>query len=307
MTTLSAEPAEIGVELAAPDGAMAGLRFGQRDEDELVFLHDAGLNAATYRTLLAPLGRDMGVLALDLRGHGRTRLPLRMLGYWSWNRHRDDVLRVIERGIGRPVVLAGHGMGATVALLAAGARPDLVRSLCLLDPLIAPPGAYRLAGLPGAATVARLRGASRLAGRLPAGFAGRVKAREALANSPCFSWLPEDAWEGFLRDGLSEQPGGEVITTCRPSYLAATLAAARHDPYTAWRRGPGCMVLLRAEHSRACGQAAVRRLAELRPDARLAVVEGAGPGLALQRADRARAALEAAFVLSGLRGRQALE
>ncbi|MBY0447086.1 MAG: hypothetical protein K2P95_00225, partial [Hyphomonadaceae bacterium] len=66
-------------------------------------------------------------------------------------------------------------------------------------------------------------------------------------------------------------------------------------------------VLLRAEHSRACGPAAVRRLAELRPDARLAVVEGAGPGLALQRADRARAALETAFVLSGLRGRQALE
>jgi pimeloyl-ACP methyl ester carboxylesterase len=286
---------------------MAAWRFGGREEDELVFLHDAGLNAAAYTPLLAPLGRDIGVLAPDLRGHGRTRLPLRQFGYFSWNRHRDDVLRMLEQAVGRPVVLAGHGMGATVALLAAGARPDLVRSLCLLDPVIATPGAYQAAGLPGAVAWARLRGPSRLAARQPQSFPGRRQAQAALATAAQFSWLPEAAWEGFLQDGLLEQPGGEVSTSCRPSYLAATLAAGRHDPYAAWRRGPSGMVLLRGEHSRAISPAVARRLADLRPDARIAHVEGAGPGLPLQRPDRARAALETAFVLSGLRSRQNLE
>jgi len=295
------------VRFSLPDGAMAGLRFGAARGDEMVFLHANGLNARAYAFLLRPLGADIGVLALDLRGHGRTALPARTFGYASWNRHRDDVIRVIVEHIGRPVMLAGHSLGATTALLVAGARPDLVRSLCLLEPVIFPPAFYRLASLPAWPLLGRrLIPIARAAARRRDSFPSEEAAREALRGRGVFQSFSEEALADYVADGC-EAEGDHVRLACRPAFEAATYAAQRHDPYAAWRRGPAGVVLLRAERDSTTPVAAARRLAELRPDARVATIEGAGHMLPMQRPDRARAALETAFMLSGLRDRQTLE
>ena len=63
----------------------------------------------------------------------------------SWNRFRDDVIQMLEQAAPKGAVLGGHSMGATVALLVAGKRPDLVRGLVLADPVLMKPGAVSLA------------------------------------------------------------------------------------------------------------------------------------------------------------------
>ena len=67
------------------DGEMAALEFGdpQRPVD-VVFSHANGFNALTYRTILAPLAASLRVLAIDLRGHGASRLPTQPVNRTSW-------------------------------------------------------------------------------------------------------------------------------------------------------------------------------------------------------------------------------
>jgi pimeloyl-ACP methyl ester carboxylesterase len=83
---------------------------------------------------------DWTLAAPDLRGRGHSRdLP----GPYGLDRHARDVVAVLRHFGGRPV-LAGHSMGAYVALLARDARPELVRRLVLVDgglPLPVPDGA----------------------------------------------------------------------------------------------------------------------------------------------------------------------
>ncbi len=83
---------------------------------------------APLRDALVDRGR---VIALDLRGHGRSDAPpsgytMRGLG--------DDVAGLIDaRGGGSPVVMVGHSMGSTVSLTLATRHARLVRAVISVD------------------------------------------------------------------------------------------------------------------------------------------------------------------------------
>src|SRR5262249_50194809 len=113
-----------------------------------LFLHANGFNAITYQSLLEPLGRQAHVAAVDLRGHGRSKLPARPSSMRSWNRYREDVIQSLEKIAPEGAVLGGHSMGGTVALLVAAKRPDLVRGLVLADPVLLQRRVYRWMNFP---------------------------------------------------------------------------------------------------------------------------------------------------------------
>jgi pimeloyl-ACP methyl ester carboxylesterase len=118
-------------------GQMSVLDFGDPKRPvDLVFVHANGFNALTYRTLLAPLSGSLRIWAPDLRGHGATTLPAGPAGRRHWHDHRDDLVALLDALDGPPVVLAGHSMGGTSALLAAAERPERVAGLVLFDPVI---------------------------------------------------------------------------------------------------------------------------------------------------------------------------
>jgi pimeloyl-ACP methyl ester carboxylesterase len=71
------------------------------------------------------------VLSVDHRGHGRSQ-KLGDLSRYSIERIADDVIALLDAEVG-PVDLLGHSMGGAVAIRVTLARPDLVRSLILMD------------------------------------------------------------------------------------------------------------------------------------------------------------------------------
>ncbi len=88
--------------------------------------------------------------ALDLPGHGKAdvwdgRTDLHGLAT------REALLAAEQLGSGGPIDLIGHSFGATVALRMALERPDLVRSLVLIEPVLF--AAARAAGDPAFAAV----------------------------------------------------------------------------------------------------------------------------------------------------------
>jgi pimeloyl-ACP methyl ester carboxylesterase len=278
-------------------GRMAGIVIGDAGRaPDVLFIHATGLNALSYRNMLAPLGERHTILAIDTRGHGLTQLPLRLWGYTSWNRHRDDVIELLSTHFNGPVTLAGHSMGGCVSLLVAGKRPDLTRGVCMLDPVIRP----QLRDLPKNAPRGGLRNSAIVRGarRRRARFVSKHEAFNALHGRGFFTTWPDEALRDYVEDGFRATEEGDVTLTCTPAYESATFMAQNNDPWKALTRAPAPLVMLRAAKGSTTSDAAAARFALLRPDARLAVVEGSTHAMPIERPDRARAAIEMTLMLA---------
>lgn len=94
-----------------------------------VLLPGTGDTAATWDAVGPVLSADRDVVALSLRGHGRSDRP----GTYSIAGMADDVATALA-ALGRgPVDLVGHSLGGLVALLVAARESTLVRRLVLED------------------------------------------------------------------------------------------------------------------------------------------------------------------------------
>jgi pimeloyl-ACP methyl ester carboxylesterase len=118
-----------------------------------LFVPGWGATAGLYRA-----GLPEGWIALELPSFRSTRGDFRAYGRWL----AEEIARRPT-----PIVVAGHSMGATLGLLAAAERPDLVERVVMLSP----------AGLPlTKPMLASVRTFSRqvLRGCYPAGELGRM-------------------------------------------------------------------------------------------------------------------------------------
>lgn len=267
---------------------MSVLDFGDANRPvDIVFVHANGFNAMTYRTLLAPLSGSLRIWAPDLRGHGGTTLPTEITGRRDWLDHRDDMIALLDAIDGPPVILAGHSMGGTSALLAAGERPDRVSGLVLLDPVIW-----------GRLTVAafQLPLLDRLASRIPlvrnalrrrAVFDSREQALAAYAGRGAFKGWPEMMLADYLADGLVETADGFVLA-CDPAWEASNYASQSHDPWRALKRLDRPVRILRGESGSTCALTGTPRGL---PHVTVETVPGGTHFFPMLRADIARDAL----------------
>ena len=233
-------------------GDMAVLDFGDPKRPvDLVFVHANGFNALTYRSLLAPLSGTLRIWAPDLRGHGGTRLPAEPQGRRSWSAHCEDLVALLDAIDGPPVVLAGHSMGATSALLAAAERPDRVSGLVLFDPVIWSRWAVAAFHLPLldrlASRIPLVRGAL----RRRAVFDSREQAMAAYTGRGAFRGWPEMMLADYLADGLVETPDRFTLA-CPPEWEASNYAAQSHDPWRALGRLTCPVRILKGEAGSTC-------------------------------------------------------
>ena len=98
----------------------------------VVLLHCSGSSGAQWRALAAKLERRHRVAAPDLIGYG-SAAPWTGRGQFSLSKEAAPIRSLIGR-LGEPVHLVGHSYGGAVALHIALTRPELVRSLTLIEP-----------------------------------------------------------------------------------------------------------------------------------------------------------------------------
>ncbi len=233
-------------------GRMTLLDFGEPNRPvDMIFVHANGFNALTYRTLLAPLAGSLRIWAPDLRGHGGTRLPAEPGGRRHWHDHRDDLVALLDALDGPPVILAGHSMGGTSALLAAAERPGRVGGLVLFDPVILSRLAVAAFQLPIFDHLVSRIPMVRNALRRRAVFDSREQAMAAYLGRGAFKGWPEIMLADYIADGLIETPDGFTLA-CDPAWEASNYAAQGHDPWRALKRLDCPVRILKAEGASPC-------------------------------------------------------
>lgn len=105
--------------------------------EPVLLLHGLGSSSADWAPQIAELARDFRVIAVDLRGHGRSDKPA---GPYSIAGFAADVAAVLARlGVGEAHV-CGISLGGMVAFQLAVDHPALVRTLAIINSGPAFPG-----------------------------------------------------------------------------------------------------------------------------------------------------------------------
>jgi pimeloyl-ACP methyl ester carboxylesterase len=231
-TAVACEPRTRSIALPGRGGEIAAYEFGPAERPiDVLFSHANGFNARTYRTILGPLSDRLRILATDLRGHGRTRLPLVIEGRTSWTETRDDLLAILDELDLEDVVLAGHSMGGTLSLLAAAQAPQRARAVVMFDPVILPQ-----------ALIDRAKAGEMLHGplveqalRRRTVFPDRDTAYRAYHGRGAFKTWSDAMLADYVADGFRETADGQVELACPPSWEASSYGAQGNDTWDAFR------------------------------------------------------------------------
>jgi pimeloyl-ACP methyl ester carboxylesterase len=242
-------------ELLLAEAGLAARCWGDPSRPPLLALHGWLDNAGSFDALAPRLAGRWYVVALDLRGHGRsTHLPP---GAWyHYVDAFDDLTAAFAHFGWTQAALLGHSLGATLASLFAALYPERVSQLLLIE------GLGPLSGLPEEA-LQRLRtgldqragfasrrplrvftsleeamAARMKAGGLSAGAARAIVCRGVQAVDGGFSWSSDPRLtlaspmrfteaEVLAMLGGIRAPTSLVLAEPATSYLAAEMMARR--------------------------------------------------------------------------------
>jgi pimeloyl-ACP methyl ester carboxylesterase len=255
-------------------GTLAAIEFGDRRRPvEVLFLHANGFNALTYRTVLAPLGRTLHVVAIDQQGHGLSPARVPAEGRTNWLDLRDDLIGVIDSLAEPALTLAGHSMGATVALLAADKRPERIKALALFEPVLF--RKPRIGENPLSTRALRRRSV----------FPDRAAVVAAYRGRGAFASWPEQALIDYVTDGFRDRPDGQVELACSPAWEASNFVAHDHDSLGALRRLGAPTTILRADRGSTCAVQSADEFAADNPRFRIETIPQTSHFLPIERPD----------------------
>ncbi len=242
--------------------------------DPLLLVHGTGAYSAIWGEVPALLAASHRVIVYDRRGFGQSQ------GKRAANAHQHavDAATLLEHLDAAPAVVVGWSAGGVLAIDLAASRPDLVRSLVLIEP------AFRLALRP---TVEMLRMFARMLG-------ARARRDQRGAAASMYRWSNSytSGGSGFDRLPSAEQEG---MLANAPSTVREIDQLTRPAPSSRAVRGITCPVTcVEGSLSEPVFPRAIQRLQRLLPQIRVAGIEGGAHMLHRDQPEEwARAVLEA--------------
>jgi len=121
------------IEIQTPFLRIAAKKWGTADGLPVIGLHGWLDNANTFDGI-APLLPELQLVSMDLPGHGRSQHRPPGMRY-HYTDYVDDVIAVADALQWKRFTLLGHSMGTGIATFVAGAFPERVERLVLIEGL----------------------------------------------------------------------------------------------------------------------------------------------------------------------------
>jgi len=169
----------------------------------LVLAHGLGFDHRMWRELgyVDALAPDYRLVAIDVRGHGRSGKPKRPAAYRSSRRVADVVAVLDDLGISRAHFL-GYGMGAGLGFEMANHAPNRLLSLILggAQPYSTdPPAGGEMRTMLESGLEAAAASVEEIHGHIPPGMKATALANDREALLACLDRPREDLLPGLLR------------------------------------------------------------------------------------------------------------
>lgn len=119
------------IQIEIPRGTIKALAWGPKNGKPILALHGWLDNAASFIPI-AKYFHDYRFIAIDLMGHGHSTHPPQGT-YFHFIDYVADVVAVMDKMSWEQCALLGHSLGAGIATIVAGAIPDRVCALGLID------------------------------------------------------------------------------------------------------------------------------------------------------------------------------
>lgn len=182
-------------------------------EPPLLIAHATGFHGRCYGAI-ADHFPERRVIALDLRGHGRSEgSPID-----HWRVMAEDVAGFCEQLRIRRAVGVGHSMGAHVLLQCAADMPAYFSRLVLFDPVVMAPSFYTRDGAVSNTPHPTIRRKRDFAS--PEAMMERFRTREP------YALFDPRVFEDYCRHGLREREGGGYVLACSPEMEASVYSTS---------------------------------------------------------------------------------
>lgn len=216
-------------DLKLTSGRLHAQRFGPADGPLVIAVHGLSANMHCFDVLGKRLaGRGLQVVAVDLRGRGRSDVTPR--GTYGVRSHAHDVLEVGRALEEERFAIVGWSLGALIGMQAAEMQADRVSHLVLID--------HAGRADPGAVETLR-RGLDRLDVVTPSEEDYLTPIRAAGLAAP---W--DEHWDRFYRYELRPDKDGFRPRTSKAAALEDLASAFMLDARSLWRaiRMPALLV-----------------------------------------------------------------
>lgn len=236
---MTAVPVEASFQ--AKGARIAYVEWGARSDPAVFLIHATGFHARVWDQTVAALPKGLRVIAVDIRGHGRSEKTGPM---GDWTVPAQDIAELIEHLELKDAIGAGHSMGGHLLVQIAATHPNAFKRLVLIDPVMLPPEIYaspHVTALPPGTVhpVARRRNA----------WDSWQQMFDAFKARHPYSLWREDVLADYCRYGLVPAPSGRGFELACPPAIEASIymGHAGRDIYALASRVKVPVVVLRAK------------------------------------------------------------
>ena len=226
---------------------------GRRHDTTLILIHGFPLDRHLWDAQLAGLASSAHVLAPDLRGHGGSEIAP---GPYSMDGHADDIAALLDHlGIQKAIV-AGLSMGGYIAFAFWRRYPERVRALALLDTRADPDSPEARANRDASVTRVKSCGAEAFAGDMLPRLLSPASQADARLAGRALAQMAAQPVPGIVADllALRDRPDS------RPTLPSITVP----------------VLVVAGEADQLTPPSVAHGMAQAMPDARVAIIPGAG-------------------------------
>ena len=263
--------------------------WGSSGAPKLFMLHGRMDSSATFQFVVDALQHSWHIIAPDWRGYGASEWQSRP--YWSHDYLADLDCLLEHFSQGQPARIVGHSMGANIASIYAGVRPERVAQLVMLDFLGLKPDQHADAPSAIGSWLEALRAQPKM--RVYPDHASL--ARRLTMSNPR---LDEKKAEFLSRTTSRQHPDGNVGMACDPWHkIPSPLPYRVEDVKAAWRKIQAPVLMVFADdgyvRQRFCNaQDEYRSRIESFPNVKVVIVTDAGHNVQHDQPERVAAAIE---------------